>query len=95
MWTWRFGAHPLDAEAIMGSFLHLVNLPFHEAGHILFSPFGAFMTSLGGSLLPALYPVNDRVLDFVTRAQRKVRVIGSESAVRGWRSLPAAGPPPA
>ena len=57
VWTWRFGAHPLDAEAIMGSFLHLVNLPFHEAGHVLFSPFGALMMSLGGSLLQVIVPV--------------------------------------
>lgn len=37
--------------------MHLVNLPFHEAGHILFMPFGPFMTSLGGSLLQVLVPV--------------------------------------
>jgi hypothetical protein len=38
------------------SFMHLVNLPFHEAGHILFMPFGPFMMSLGGSLLQVLVP---------------------------------------
>ena len=35
---------------INGSFLHLVNLVFHEAGHVLFRPFGGFMATLGGSL---------------------------------------------
>ena len=32
----------------MDSFLHLPDLVFHEAGHIIFSPFGRFMTVLGG-----------------------------------------------
>jgi hypothetical protein len=39
------------------SFLHLPNLVFHEAGHVLFSPFGRFMTVLGGSLFQFLVPV--------------------------------------
>lgn len=39
------------------SFFHLVNLPFHEAGHLLFRPFGAFMTSLGGTLGQLLMPL--------------------------------------
>ena len=55
--TWRFGAHPLDASRVMGSFLHLVNLPFHEAGHILLSPFGPFLMALGGSLMQVAVPV--------------------------------------
>lgn len=37
-------------------FLHGVNLIFHEAGHILFMPFGYFMTILGGSLNQILIP---------------------------------------
>ncbi len=39
------------------SFLHLINLPFHEAGHILFRLFGRFMTALGGSLMQLLVPL--------------------------------------
>ena len=39
------------------SFLHLPNLIFHEAGHILFSPFGQFMAALGGSLTQVLVPL--------------------------------------
>ena len=42
---------------LAGSFLHLINLVFHEAGHILFAPFGNFMMSLGGSLLQVLIPL--------------------------------------
>ncbi len=39
------------------SFLHLVNLPFHEAGHIFFRPFGQFITTLGGTLGQFLIPL--------------------------------------
>ena len=42
---------------LAGSFMHLINLPFHEAGHILFMPFGTFMTTLGGSLLQVIVPL--------------------------------------
>jgi len=37
-------------------FLHVINLPFHEAGHIVFRPFGSFMTSLGGTLGQFIIP---------------------------------------
>src|SRR5512139_1509738 len=50
LWTASFLRPGMDAERLMGSFLHLVNLPFHEAGHVLLSPFGRFLTVLGGSL---------------------------------------------
>jgi hypothetical protein len=39
------------------SFMHSVLLPFHEAGHVLFIPFGEFMTILGGSLFQLLFPL--------------------------------------
>ena len=39
-------------------FLDNVNLLFHEAGHILFIPFGQFMTILGGSLMQLLVPIS-------------------------------------
>lgn len=55
-WTWQFLWTPLSADA-MDSFLHLPNLVFHEAGHIIFAPLGSFMASLGGSLLQCLIPV--------------------------------------
>jgi hypothetical protein len=42
-------------NAIM-SFLHGVNLIFHEAGHTIFSPFGQFLHILGGSLNQILIP---------------------------------------
>lgn len=55
-WTVRLLPHPLDADRLMGSFLHSVNLPFHEAGHIVLAPFGDFMTVLGGSLFQIIVP---------------------------------------
>ena len=33
------------------------NLIFHEAGHVLFSPFGDFLQYLGGSLMQVMIPV--------------------------------------
>ena len=38
-------------------FTHLINLPIHEAGHILFRIFGEFMGIAGGSLLQILIPI--------------------------------------
>ncbi len=39
-----------------GSFLDLVDLPIHEFGHILFRPFGQFMSVAGGSLFQIIMP---------------------------------------
>jgi len=41
-------------DTIGASFLHVVSLPFHETGHVIFSPFGDLMTSFGGSLAQVL-----------------------------------------
>ena len=55
-WTWQFARTPLSDDA-MESFLHLPDLVFHEAGHLIFSPLGQFMSVLGGSLTQVLIPV--------------------------------------
>ncbi len=57
LWGWKFITTPLDTNYTGESFLHLINLPFHEAGHLLFMPFGRFMTILGGSLGQILMPL--------------------------------------
>ncbi|MFC1579610.1 zinc ribbon domain-containing protein [Thermodesulfobacteriota bacterium] len=57
VWGLKFMFTSVDSGAVMGSFFHLVNLPFHEAGHILFRPFGRYMTSLGGSLFQLMMPL--------------------------------------
>src|SRR5215212_1996683 len=56
-WGWKFIMTPLETNYTGESFLHLINLPFHEAGHVFFMPFGRFMTILGGSLGQVLMPV--------------------------------------
>ncbi|HWF61103.1 MAG TPA: hypothetical protein VN666_12440 [Nitrospira sp.] len=56
-WGWKFILTPLETNYTGESFLHLVNLPFHEAGHVIFIPFGRFMTILGGSLGQVLMPI--------------------------------------
>lgn len=57
VWSLRFFAHSLQAGYLFSSFMHLVHLPFHEAGHVLFIPFGRFLMSLGGSLTQVLVPL--------------------------------------
>lgn len=54
LWGIRLMAMPLNE--LDRSFMHLVNLPFHEAGHIIFAFFGNFMGVLGGTLLQHLVP---------------------------------------
>ena len=56
-WGWIFIVTPLETNYTGESFLHLVNLPFHEAGHLMFSPFGRFLMILGGSLGQVLMPL--------------------------------------
>lgn len=57
IWGLRLiAAHPGDNLA-GESFLHLVNLPFHEAGHIVFAPLGNLMGALGGTLMQLLVPL--------------------------------------
>ena len=46
-----------ESNEIGRSFMHAVNLVFHEAGHLLFMPFGRTMTVLGGSLFQVLLPL--------------------------------------
>jgi hypothetical protein len=56
-WGWTFIVTPLETNYTGESFLHLINLPFHEAGHVVFIPFGRFMTILGGTLGQILMPM--------------------------------------
>lgn len=56
VWGWKFILSPLESNYAGQSFMHLVDLPFHEAGHIIFSPFGRLISVLGGSLIQLLVP---------------------------------------
>src|SRR5690349_5360133 len=49
VWTWRFASVPMGV-AVADSVLHLPNLIFHEAGHVILGIFGRFVSVLGGSL---------------------------------------------
>jgi hypothetical protein len=54
--AWSVSLITAPMPAVIESFLHLINLPFHEAGHIIFAPFGHTMMVLGGSLMQVLVP---------------------------------------
>ena len=57
LWGASFIFAGVDWEKIGDSFLHNVNLAFHEFGHVLFGFFGRFMGILGGSLFQVLSPL--------------------------------------
>lgn len=56
IWGIKFIFPSLMGNDSGNSFMHLVNLPFHEAGHMVFRIFGQFMMMLGGSLTQLLVP---------------------------------------
>lgn len=56
LWGLALIVSSVGSNAAGQSFLHLINLPFHEAGHVFFRPFGHFITSLGGTLGQLLMP---------------------------------------
>lgn len=46
-----------DIDPFHHSFLHMINFPIHEIGHVLFRPFGQFIYIVGGSLFQILVPI--------------------------------------
>jgi hypothetical protein len=56
IWSVKVLFASIESNAVGESFMHLVNLPFHEAGHIIFMPLGRFMQVLGGTLAQLLMP---------------------------------------
>ena len=76
IWTVSFARTPLSPD-VNQSFLHLPNLVFHEAGHIIFSPFGRFITVLGGSLMQCLIPIVAAIA-FIKQEQP------FSAAIMGW-----------
>jgi hypothetical protein len=56
VWGGRLATSTIESNYVGESFLHLINLPFHEAGHIFFSPLGSFLQYLGGTLGQWLVP---------------------------------------
>jgi len=57
LWGFRLMTSSIASNYVGESFLHLINLPFHEAGHLFFSPFGRFLQVLGGTLGQWLVPL--------------------------------------
>ena len=56
IWIWR--DNDIRAGEIGSSFLHMILLPFHEAGHYaIFRWFGQFIMTLGGTLGQHLLPI--------------------------------------
>lgn len=67
--TWMVAANGLamPSGALLG-FLHLIDLVFHEAGHVILGFFGRFIAVLGGSTMQVLVPLVCTVA-FLTRRQ--------------------------
>jgi hypothetical protein len=59
LWTaWIWWASDIREGEIGSGFLHMVLLPFHEAGHyLIFRWFGPFIMTLGGTLGQHLLPI--------------------------------------
>jgi hypothetical protein len=57
VWGIRLLLLSYQGDALAASFMHWVNLPFHEAGHFVFRPFGSFLHILGGTLGQLLVPL--------------------------------------
>lgn len=58
-WGWRFIRMDFvnNPFEIGNSWMHVINLVFHEAGHVVFRPFGWFIMILGGTLGQLLMPI--------------------------------------
>ena len=57
LWSWFLIAYDYRYAEINGSFMHSILLPIHEAGHVLFMPFGEFLMILGGSVFQLMVPL--------------------------------------
>ena len=57
LYGWKLAAMDIVSWEIGSSLMHAPLLPIHEFGHILFRPFGEFMTLIGGSLLQVALPL--------------------------------------
>lgn len=58
VWGWRLTTASIASGYAADSPLHLVHLPFHEAGHVIFGLLGIrFITVLGGTLGQLLVPI--------------------------------------
>jgi len=56
-WGWSFILADHYSAELNQSFMHVINLVFHEAGHVIFTLLGNFMRIIGGSLLQLIVPL--------------------------------------
>lgn len=75
VWGGKLMLTPVSGEAFSQSYMHLVNLPFHEAGHVIFAPFGRLVQVLGGTLGQLLVPLAVTV-SFYLKADRFAASVG-------------------
>jgi hypothetical protein len=73
VWGWHLIAMDYRDGSLMNSFLHRPLLIFHEAGHVVFMPFGEWMSVAGGTL----------------RAAERRTVCGRVNAMRRLRPRPS------
>lgn len=57
IWFGSYALQDIDGLGREPGFMHAINLPFHEAGHVVFGVFGEFIGSLGGTLGQLLIPI--------------------------------------
>ncbi len=57
IWSVKFLSCSIESNYAGKCFMHLVNLPFHEAGHVFFIFTGRVMHSLGGTLGQIIMPL--------------------------------------
>ena len=57
IWGLSFIFSSINNPGFGFGFWHMINLPFHESGHIIFRPFWPLLTSLGGTLAQLLMPL--------------------------------------
>jgi hypothetical protein len=56
IWGFFLARKDFHGDELMGSFMHAILLPIHEAGHVFFRLFGEFMMVAGGSVFQVLLP---------------------------------------
>lgn len=60
----------INGESTISTLMHLIALPFHEAGHVLLRPAGQFVSSLGGTLGQLVMPLICAVVLWVKQGDR-------------------------
>jgi hypothetical protein len=60
----------INGESTISTLMHLIALPFHEAGHVLLRPAGQFISSLGGTLGQLTMPLICAVVLWVKQGDR-------------------------